>query len=222
MQKKIQDICKEAGFYACPTSHCNRKGNQKFLALLEFACQHNKPVKKTDISPTHVQRRYASCRPSTEEERCPFIITVFCNKHDNCWYLKAGLHTKCHPCVHRGHFKLMPRDIRTPLSSIDKEEITLALQCDQIALSDGLISRLITIRSKGGNKFVSWKQIDYLLLKHKASEFINNFDNSSPAEQLLNHFDSLMDEGKGVNYVALVHSVTESFNIRFPHGRPSL
>jgi hypothetical protein len=89
-------------------------------------------------------------------------------------------------------------------------------------LSDGLISRLLTLRSSGDNNFISRKQIDYLLLKHRATGIVDSFDFcKSPAELLLQHFDELVKEGKGINYVALVHSVSESFKIHQPHGRPS-
>ena len=206
MYNLVQTICKEAGFYASPTNACSRKPDQYKHALLEFACEHKK--KKGH---------------STENEiTCPFRIRVFCFKGNECWYLSPQtVYTSCPPSLHQGHHRLMAKDVRTPLNAIDHHDIQLAMQCNDICLSQGLISKLISLRTAGGNSFVTRKQIDYLLLKHDTSSVFNTVTENSPAELLLQHFDKMIEQGLGVNYVALVHSVQDSFKICQPHGRPS-
>jgi hypothetical protein len=115
MQQFIQSICREGGFYASPTNHCVRKPGKKYLALLELKCEHNQPVLPQDKTVLSVPRHIRTKKPLSEEDKCPFVIRVFCHKRDSCWYLNSlPRHHSCDPCLHKGHHKLMPCDICIP------------------------------------------------------------------------------------------------------------
>ena len=170
----------------------------------------------------HSKRRRSILCASSEDCQCPFSFIIFCCQKDQHWYLshRRTTTTDAYSGQHTGHFQTPPQHLRTRLHEIDEKEITLALQMQSLFLDNTTIAQLLEMRSPDVGSYTN-KQIAYLKTKAKSQQIVDNFDprSSSAAERLLNGFQSLIDSGSSVHFVALTHSTEEGYRIKFPKGR---
>lgn len=214
----LKGKCREAGFFLT-TDNRSKGARGGRLSTISFICEHNKqPMKpKTlDKNATKVSRRgRVTTRPLSKSHRCPFEFKVTCLKEDQCWYLVS--HDR--GPTHVGHYPQVPDTVRSVLESVDENLMELALHSEELGLSDATIAALLNLQGSGTERFTR-SQIRHLLTRHKADSAINGFGKKSSAEALLSSFDSMIENGYDLHYVAMVHSCDQSFQLKIPKGRP--
>ena len=218
IQKHVIAACRLSGFFLMATSKSKRSIHGRRLAMLDFACEHNRsprsksPGKRNSFAPA----------PRSEESRCRFGFKIFCCKEDNFWYLSTNKDTDLNNAgVHTGHHALPAATIRTTISEADEKTIQLALHAEQLAIPNALISKLVNLQGNGTLKFCP-KQIAYLVSRHKAEKIVHNFKGhyQSSAEKLIAAFDLMIEQNDDIVYVAMIHSKDDEYLLKTSKGRP--
>ena len=105
---------------------------------------------------THVKKRINTTSASCDANRCPFqLSTVFAPK-EKVWYLRADCNDNIQdtgehidPSLHKGHYKVAPEHVKSDIISLSKEEINLALQCQDLFVDNSTIADLLELQRGG-------------------------------------------------------------------------
>ena len=211
------------------------------LATLDLVCDHNRtPMSQLGIKPsstsilssqespsqeshTKTSRKVTTTRPSTSCTRCSFRIRAFCYNEDQCWYLLSNYPSYVNPSIHTGHLQLRPQDMKASYTELEEEQIQLAITCSECQLDNNVIASLINkMNHKSGCGKFSPAQIRYAIDRAKAEALLGSFqEKRTSAEQLIDGFDRLINQGSKIKYIALLHDCSDGYLLKLPKGRPT-
>mmetsp|Transcript_15961 Transcript_15961/g.23806 ORF Transcript_15961/g.23806 Transcript_15961/m.23806 type:complete len:180 (-) Transcript_15961:181-720(-) len=77
LSKAIQMACKNSGLKTSRGSSSRATQKRNILASLHIICEHGRES-VTALRQQNKSLKYKTSRPMTDEERCPFLLKVFC------------------------------------------------------------------------------------------------------------------------------------------------
>ena len=131
-----------------------------------IANHHKSPAPKSTGKNIHAKKRINSTSATCDADRCPFkLSTVFAPRE---WYLRADCNNNVKdngehvdPSLHKGHYRVAPEHVKSDIISLSKDEINLALQCQDLFVDNSAIADLLELQRGGECRFTK-KQMAYL------------------------------------------------------------